>query len=113
MAIKSDAWIKAMAKKHDMIKPFSAKQIKKGISYGLSSYGYDIRVANEFRIFTGLGAQILDPKDFNNGAFTPVKASSVLIPPHSLALARTVEYFKIPRNILTLCVGKSTYARCG
>lgn len=113
MAIKSDAWIKTMAKKHDMIKPFSPRQIRKGISYGLSSYGYDIRAADEFRLFNGIGAEVLDPKNFNSGAFTEVKARTVLIPPHSVALARTVEYFKIPRNILTLCVGKSTYARCG
>ncbi len=113
MAIKSDTWIKKMARKHDMIRPFSPKQVRKGISYGLSSYGYDIRIANEFEILTGNNSQIIDPKNFNSKAFTSVRATSVLIPPHSIALGRTVEYFKIPRNIITLCVGKSTYARCG
>ena len=83
------------------------------ISYGLSSYGYDFRVADEFKIFTGIGTTVIDPKAFDDKAFTTVKAKSILIPPHSFALARTVEYFKIPRSILTLCVGKSTYARCG
>lgn len=102
-----------MATKQDMIRPFSSRQVRKGISYGLSSYGYDIRVADEFKIFTGLDATVLDPKNFNEKAFTDVKSKAPLIPPHSVALARTVEYFKIPRNILTICQGKSTYARCG
>jgi dCTP deaminase len=102
-----------MAKKHDMIKPFSGKQIRKGISYGLSSYGYDIRLADEFQILTGNENGILDPKNSDANVYKAIKAASVLIPPFSVALARTVEYFKIPRNILTLCVGKSTYARCG
>jgi dCTP deaminase len=113
MAIKADTWIKRMVREHDMIRPFSPRQVRKGISYGLSSYGYDIRVADEFQVFTGVNAQVLDPKKSDGTVFTPVKAKSILVPPHSLVLARTVEYFKIPREILTLCVGKSTYARCG
>ncbi len=113
MALKSDNWIRTMARKHEMIRPFAPQQIRKGISYGLSSYGYDFRVADEFHIFTGLNATEIDPKRTDNGSFTLVRRKSVLIPPHSFALARTVEYFKIPRNILTICVGKSTYARCG
>ena len=113
MAIKSDTWIARMARERDMIRPFSPKQVRKGISYGLSSYGYDIRVADEFRIFAGVNSQIIDPKQIELETFTSITARSVLIPPHSFALARTVEYFKIPRSILTLCVGKSTYARCG
>jgi len=102
-----------MARKHDMIRPFSPRQIRKGISYGLSSYGYDFRVARDFQVFTGLNTTEIDPKKTDGGAFTTVKGKSILIPPHSFALARTVEYFRIPRNILTICVGKSTYARCG
>jgi len=102
-----------MARKYDMIRPFSPRQIRKGISYGLSSYGYDFRVAREFQVFTGLNTTEIDPKNAGDRAFTTVSGRSILIPPHSFALARTVEYFKIPRNILTICVGKSTYARCG
>jgi len=113
MAIKSDRWIKRTVREHDMIRPFSPRQVRKGISYGLSSYGYDFRVADTFRIFAGVNAEVIDPKNPNDAAFVTVKGSSVLIPPHSFALARSVEYFKIPRKILTLCVGKSTYARCG
>jgi dCTP deaminase len=113
MSIKSDTWIKKMARTHEMIRPFASRQIRRGISYGLSSYGYDMRVADEFQVLTGLNGQVLDPKRPDKEAFTCVKAKSILIPPHGLALARTVEYFKIPRNILTICVGKSTYARCG
>ncbi|NMC44649.1 MAG: dCTP deaminase [candidate division Zixibacteria bacterium] len=113
MSIKSDRWIRNMARTAEMIRPFAPRQIRKGISYGLSSYGYDMRVADEFRILTGVDRQVLDPKHPDPDAFTSVKAKSILIPPHGLALARTVEYFKIPRNILTICVGKSTYARCG
>lgn len=113
MSIKADTWIKKMARDHEMIRPFSPKQVRRGISYGLSSYGYDIRVADEFKVLTGLNAQVIDPKQPNDGLFTPVRGSSLLVPPHGLVLARTVEYFKIPRNILTICVGKSTYARCG
>jgi dCTP deaminase len=114
MSIKNDRWIATMSRKHGMIKPFSRGLARPGkISYGLSSYGYDIRLANEFKIFTDVGSTIVDPKKFDLASFVTVKASSVVIPPNSFALARTVEHFKIPRNILTLCVGKSTYARCG
>jgi len=113
MALKSDTWIKKMVREHDMIRPFSPRQVRKGISFGLSSYGYDFRIANEFQVFTGINIHEIDPKKPNNGAFTTIKAGSILIPPHSFALARTVEYFKIPRSVLTICVGKSTYARCG
>lgn len=113
MSVKSDTWIKQMCRKHAMIRPFTPKQIKKGISYGLSSYGYDIRVADEFKIFTDVNSDIIDPKKFSMGSFVDVKAKSVLIPPNSFALARTVEYFKIPRDVITICLGKSTYARCG
>ncbi|MCX6828420.1 MAG: dCTP deaminase [candidate division Zixibacteria bacterium] len=113
MPVKSDRWIKEMSLKKGMIRPFTAKQIKSGISYGLSSYGYDIRVADEFKIFTNVNSSIIDPKDFSTDSFVDVKAKSVLIPPNSFALARSVEYFKIPREVITICLGKSTYARCG
>lgn len=113
MSIKPDHWIKRMSQKEGMIRPFSAKQIKRGISYGLSSYGYDIRVADEFKIFTNVCSSVVDPKRFDNRSFVDVKAKSILVPPNSFALARTVEYFKIPRSVLTICLGKSTYARCG
>jgi len=113
MAIKSDRWIKRMVREHDMIRPFSPRQVRKGISYGLSSYGYDFRVADEFQMFVGLNTREIDPKKPVSNAFETIRAKSILIPSHSFALARTVEYFRIPRNILTLCVGKSTYARCG
>jgi dCTP deaminase len=114
MAIKSDRWIRKMAFEHDMINPFNDRQIRQGvISYGLSSYGYDLRVADEFKIFTNVNSAIVDPKNFDQRSFIDVKGSSVLIPPNSFALARSVEYFKIPRDVLTICVGKSTYARCG
>jgi len=103
-----------MAKKHQMIVPFSGRRIKKGIiSYGLSSYGYDIRVADEFKVFTNVNTTIVDPKKFDQKSLVDVKGQCCLIPPNSFVLARTVEYFKIPRNILTICLGKSTYARCG
>lgn len=103
-----------MAKKQKMIKPFCEKQVKKNtISYGVSSYGYDIRVADEFYIFTDVNSTIVDPKNFDSGSFIKVKGDHCIIPPNSFVLARTVEYFKIPRNILTICLGKSTYARCG
>ena len=103
-----------MARKHSMIKPFSDKQVRKNIiSYGLSSYGYDIRVSDEFMIFTNVNSDIVDPKKFSNNMLQKVNAKSILVPPNSFALARTVEYFKIPRNVLTICLGKSTYARCG
>jgi len=113
MSIKPDRWIREMARKHQMIRPFSAKQVKKGVSYGLSSYGYDIRVADEFKIFTNVSSSVVDPKKFDNKSFVDIKAKSILVPPNSFALARTIEYFKIPRNVLTICLGKSTYARCG
>ena len=114
MAIKSDRWIRRMALEHDMINPFNDRQVRDGvISYGVSSYGYDLRVADEFKIFTNVNTAIVDPKNFDQRSFIDVKGSSVLIPPNSFALARSVEYFKIPRDILTICVGKSTYARCG
>ncbi len=113
MSIKPDRWIREMARKHQMIRPFSARQVKKGVSYGLSSYGYDIRVADEFKIFTNVTSSVVDPKKFDNKSFVDVKAKSILVPPNSFALARTVEYFKIPRSVLTICLGKSTYARCG
>jgi dCTP deaminase len=114
MAIKSDRWIRKMALEHDMINPFNDRQVREGvISYGLSSYGYDLRVADEFKIFTNVNSAIVDPKNFDQRSFIDVKGSSVLIPPNSFALARSVEYFKIPRDVLTVCVGKSTYARCG
>ena len=113
MGVKSDNWIKRMSQKHAMIRPFTPKQIKKGISYGLSSYGYDIRVSEEFKIFTNVNSSIIDPKNFSLESFIDVKAKSILVPPNSFALARTIEYFKIPRDVITICLGKSTYARCG
>lgn len=113
--IKCDSWIKKMALERKMIEPFVDSQVRNGaISYGLSSYGYDIRVANEFRIFRGRTDGTIDPKNSDAGAFEEVKTDSfAVIPPHSFALARTVEYFRIPRNVMTICFGKSTYARCG
>lgn len=114
MSIKSDRWIREQATRHAMITPFSEKQVKEGvISYGLSSYGYDLRVSNEFKIFTNVNSAIIDPKNFDERSFVSVEADSVIVPPNSFALARSVEYFKIPRDVLTICVGKSTYARCG
>jgi dCTP deaminase len=114
MSIKSDKWIKRMALERRMIEPFSEEQVRHGvISYGLSSYGYDIRVADEFKIFTNINTTIVDPKRFDQQSFVDFKGEVCIIPPNSFALARTVEYFRIPRNILTICVGKSTYARCG
>jgi dCTP deaminase len=114
MAIKSDRWIRKMALEHDMINPFNDRQMREGvISYGVSSYGYDLRVADEFKIFTNVNSAIVDPKNFDARSFIDVKGSSILVPPNSFALARSVEYFKIPRDVLTICVGKSTYARCG
>lgn len=118
MAIKSDKWIRRMAKMHGMITPFVEKQVRqddkgKIVSYGTSSYGYDVRCANEFKIFTNINSAIVDPKKFDSNSFMDVKADICIIPPNSFVLARTVEYFKIPRNVLTICVGKSTYARCG
>jgi len=103
-----------MAREHQMIVPFEDRQVREGvISYGLSSYGYDIRVANEFKIFTNVNSTIVDPKNFDEQSFVDFKGDVCIVPPNSFALARTVEYFKIPRNVLTICLGKSTYARCG
>lgn len=114
MSIKSDRWIKEMATKHKMIEPFADRQIRQGvISYGVSSYGYDMRVANEFKVFTNVRTTVVDPKNFDANAFVEIQAEVCTIPPNSFALARSVEYFRIPRRILTVCVGKSTYARCG
>ena len=112
--IKSDRWIRRMAQEHDMINPYSEKQVSQGvISYGVSSYGYDLRVSDEFKIFTNVNSTIVDPKNFDERSVVTVNADVAIIPPNSFALARSVEYFKIPRNVLTVCVGKSTYARCG
>ena len=112
--IKSDRWIRRMAQEQDMINPYSEKQVSAGvISYGVSSYGYDLRVADEFKIFTNVNSTIVDPKHFDERSFVTVTADVAIIPPNSFALARSVEYFKIPRDVLTICVGKSTYARCG
>ncbi len=103
-----------MAKEHQMIVPFSERQVKSGVvSFGLSSYGYDIRVADEFKVFTNVNTTIVDPKKFDSNSLVDVKGKVCIIPPNSFILARTVEYFKIPRNVLTICLGKSTYARCG
>ena len=114
MGIKADRWIKKMALEEGMIKPFVENQVRDGvISYGLSSYGYDIRVANEFKIFTNINSVLVDPKMFDARSMIDFKGEVCIIPPNSFALARTVEYFRIPRSILTICVGKSTYARCG
>ncbi len=118
MSIKSDKWIRRMAESHNMIEPFEADQVKQGengrvISYGTSSYGYDIRCSDEFKIFTNINSAIVDPKDFDSSSFVDFKGDVCIIPPNSFALARTVEYFRIPRNVLTVCLGKSTYARCG
>ena len=114
MAIKSDKWIKKMSSENDMIAPFTDEQIKPGtVSYGVSSYGYDIRVADEYKIFTNVNNSIIDPKNFDANSFVDFKGDVCIVPPNSFALARSVEYFKIPRKILTICVGKSTYARCG
>ncbi|UCB52188.1 MAG: dCTP deaminase [Candidatus Zixiibacteriota bacterium] len=114
MPIKSDKWIRRMAKERQMIVPFSEKQVNRGvISFGLSSYGYDIRVADEFKIFSAKNSILIDPKRFDSESFAEVKGKTCVIAPNSFALTRTVEYFKIPRNILTICLGKSTYARCG
>lgn len=119
MTIKSDKWIKKMALENDMISPFEDRQVtasggaNKKISYGTSSYGYDVRCADEFKIFTNINSSIVDPKNFDPESFVDVKSDVCIIPPNSFALARTVEYLKIPRNVLTICLGKSTYARCG
>ena len=114
MTIKADHWIKKMALEHKMIEPFVEEQMRTGvISYGVSSYGYDIRVADEFKVFTNVYNTVVDPKNFDPKSFVDIKADVCIIPPNSFALARTIEYFRIPRNTLTVCLGKSTYARCG
>jgi len=114
MSIKPDHWIRKMALEKKMIEPFTANQVRDGvISYGVSSYGYDIRVADEFKIFTNVFSATVDPKHFDPRSMVDFQGEVCIIPPNSFALARTVEYFRIPRNILTICVGKSTYARCG
>lgn len=118
MSLQSDRWIRQMAKTHGMIEPFVENQVRfvqdeKVISYGLSSYGYDMRVSNEFMVFTNLNNSIVDPKNFSEDAFVRQETDVCIVPPNSFALARSVEYFRIPRSVLTLCIGKSTYARCG
>ena len=114
MTIQSDKWIRNMAKSHEMINPFEENQIRDNkISYGLSSYGYDARVSNEFKIFTNVNSEVVDPKNFKQSNFISKEVSECIIPPNSFVLASTVEYFKIPNDIMVICLGKSTYARCG
>ena len=119
MSIKSDRWIHEMAQSHGLIEPFVPGQVRKRedgervISFGTSSYGYDVRCAAEFKIFTNINSAVVDPKNFDDSSFVDIRADVCIIPPNSFALARTVEYFRIPRSILTICLGKSTYARCG
>ena len=118
MSIKSDSWIRRMADECGMIEPFEAGQISsmgadRIISYGTSSYGYDIRCSDEFKIFTNINSAVVDPKNFDESSFVDYQGDVCIIPPNSFALARTIEYFRIPRNVLTICLGKSTYARCG
>jgi dCTP deaminase len=118
MSIKSDRWIRHMALEHRMIEPFESGQVRavngeRVISFGTSSYGYDIRCAREFKVFTNINSAVVDPKNFDPASFVDIDADVCIIPPNSFALARTVEYFRIPRNVLTICLGKSTYARCG
>ncbi|MEP0813731.1 MAG: dCTP deaminase [bacterium] len=112
--IKCDAWIRRMAREHAMIEPFEEGRVAPGvISYGLSSFGYDVRVADEFKIFTNVWGTVVDPKNFDERAFIDFRGDVCIIPPNSFALARTIEYMRIPRNVMVVCVGKSTYARCG
>lgn len=119
MSIKADKWIERMARDQGMIEPYAAGQVRydedgnRVISYGVSSYGYDVRCSNEFKIFTNVHSVTVDPKHFDESSFVDITADVCIIPPNSFALARTVEYFRIPRNVLTICLGKSTYARCG
>jgi len=114
MPVKNDKWIRKMVKEYKMIEPFCESLIQKGvISYGISSYGYDIRVADEFKIFTNVYSTVVDPKNFDPRSFVDFKGNVCVIPPNSFALGRSVEYFRIPRNVLGICIGKSTYARCG
>ncbi|SUD90311.1 dCTP deaminase [Psychrobacter phenylpyruvicus] len=119
MSIKSDRWIRRMAEEHGMIEPYEPGQVRfndagdKLVSYGTSSYGYDVRCAREFKVFTNVHSAIVDPKNFDENSFIDIVGDECIIPPNSFALARTVEYFRIPRDVLTICLGKSTYARCG
>ncbi len=118
MSIKSDRWIRRMAEQHGMIEPFAPQQVRHNdsgqiVSYGTSSYGYDVRCSSEFKVFTNIESAIVDPKKFDESSFVDKTGDVCIIPPNSFALARTVEYFRIPRKVLTICVGKSTYARCG
>lgn len=113
MPVKPDRWIIEMATTREMIKPFAKEQVRRGISFGVSSYGYDISLSDEFKVFSAEGVTELDPKQNNEACFQDIKAESVVIPPNSFILARTREYFKIPRDIITICLGKSTYARNG
>ena len=114
MTIKSDRWIRRMAEDHGMIDPFEPGQVREGvISYGVSSYGYDVRVADEYKVFTDVHSVVVDPKAFDERSFVDIKGDHCIIPPNSFALARTLEHFDIPRDVLVVCVGKSTYARCG
>jgi dCTP deaminase len=118
MSVCSDRWIRKMSQEHGMIEPFIDGQVRSAdhgriISYGLSSYGYDLRVSNEFKVFTNVHSAMVDPKGFDEKSFVDIKTDVCVVPPNSFALARSVEYFRIPRNVLTICVGKSTYARCG
>jgi dCTP deaminase len=114
MSIKPDRWIRRMAREQRMIDPFTDQQVREGvISYGLSSYGYDVRIADEFKIFTNIHSTIVDPKRFDPRSFVDFKGEVCTIPPNSFALAQTVEYFRIPRSVIVICLGKSTYARCG
>jgi dCTP deaminase len=118
MSIKSDRWIRRMAQEHGMIEPFEPGQVRtvngqRIISYGTSSYGYDVRCSREFKVFTNIHSATVDPKDFSDKSFVDIESDVCIIPPNSFALARTVEYFRIPRDVLTICLGKSTYARCG
>ena len=118
MSIKADKWIRRMAESDGMIEPFEAGQVRENeggkiISYGTSSYGYDVRCSDEFKVFTNIHSATVDPKNFDEKSFVDIRGEYCIIPPNSFALARTVEYFRIPRNVLTVCLGKSTYARCG
>lgn len=114
MSIKSDRWIRRMAREHGMIEPFEETQVRQGVvSFGVSSYGYDMRVSRDFRIFTNVYSSMVDPKAFDERSFVEFEGDICIVPPNSFALARSIEYFRIPRNVLTICVGKSTYARCG
>ena len=118
MTIKADKWIRRMAAEHRMIEPFEPAQVREAgghkiVSYGTSSYGYDIRCSNEFKLFTNINTTIVDPKNFDDKSFVDIRGEYCIIPPNSFALARTVEYFRVPRNVLVVCLGKSTYARCG